>query len=230
MTPFARLWQAAVDRMGGHAAVESQLQRPLAPDALRATPDHVWLSDMGRRVFEAGHGAQAVAERWEAFETALDGFDPVRCAELTDPQLAWLADDPRLIADPDAMATIRENARFLRALVEETGEAAAHRFADWPGHDFIGLLDLLARRGAGLGGLTGQYLLRGRGVDGFILSDHVTRALIREGVVAHPPASRPDMTAVQTAFDLWRSESGRPMMQISKVLALTEAPPAAARA
>jgi 3-methyladenine DNA glycosylase Tag len=229
MTPFARLWQAAVARTGGEAAVEAQLQRPLPPDALRATPDHVWLSDMGRRVFEAGHGAGAVAERWPAFETALDGFDPLRCAELTDEQIAWLADDPRLIADADAMASIRDNARFLHALVEETGEAAAHTFAGWPGHDFVGLLDLLARRGSGLGGLTGQYLLRGRGVDGFILTSHVSRALHREGVVDAPPASREDMKAVQTAFDLWRAESGRPMMQISKILALTEAPPAVAR-
>jgi 3-methyladenine DNA glycosylase Tag len=226
MTPFARLWEAAVARAGGEAAVESQLQRPLPHDALRTTPDHVWLSDMARRVLEATHGVRVVSQRWEAFEQALDGFDPLRCAELTDAALDALAADPRLIDDRDAMRSIRANGRFLHALVEETGEAAAHRFADWPGHDFIGLLELLSTRGSGLGGLTGQYLLRGRGVDGFILTDHVTRALVRESVVPAPPASRQDLQAVQTAFDLWRSESGRPMMQISKVLALTEAPPA----
>ncbi|MGM0585444.1 MAG: DNA-3-methyladenine glycosylase I [Pseudomonadota bacterium] len=224
MTPFSELFQTACARVGSVSAVEARLEHPLTHHELRATPDHVWLSDMARRVFEATHGVEAVAARWEEFERALDGFDPLRCAELTDAALDQLAQDPRLIDDPDGLRAARANAAFLHALVDETGEAAAHTFANWPSHDFIGLLEFLSQRGTGLGGLTGQRLLRGRGVDGFILAEPVVRSLIREGVVETAPASRAEMTAVQTAFDVWRAESGRPMMHISKILALTDAP------
>ncbi len=82
-------------------------------------------------------------------------------------------------------------------------------------------MDLLKRRGSRLGGLTGQRVLRAQGVDGFILTPDVTAALIREGLMDGPPTSKTALSAIQTAFDVWRAESGRPMMQISRVLALT---------
>ncbi len=57
------------------------------------------------------------------------------------------------------------------------------------------------------------------GVDGFVLSRDVVRALIREGVVEKEPTSQRDLARVQEAFDRWRGESGRPMSQISRTLA-----------
>ena len=57
------------------------------------------------------------------------------------------------------------------------------------------------------------------GVDSFVLSRDVVRALIREGVVEKEPTSQRDLARVQTAFDRWRVETGRPMTQISRILA-----------
>ena len=56
----------------------------------------------------------------------------------------------------------------------------------------------------------------------------VVAALTREGVIEGAPTSKKAMRAIQTAFDIWHAESGRPMMQISKVLALTVGPTAEA--
>ena len=83
------------------------------------------------------------------------------------------------------------------------------------------MLLLLKKRAARLGGNSAQYFLRSMGKDSFILSRDVVAALLREGVVATEPKSQRDRRLVQEAFNHWRRESGRPLAQISKVLAFT---------
>ncbi|MDF2233084.1 DNA-3-methyladenine glycosylase I [Albimonas sp. CAU 1670] len=224
MTPFKDLWEMARARKGGHAAVESELPRPATPEALHAVSDSQWLSDMGKRVFSAGFNWKVVDAKWPAFEAAFDGFDPWKIRMLSDEALDDLAANKDLIRNRMRMESLRENAAFLCELSEERKKPAGHVFADWPRTDYVGLLDLLKTRGSRLGGLTGMYLLRWRGIDGFVLSDDVVAALQREGVIEGPATSKKALRAIQTAFDIWHSESGRPMMQISKVLALTVGP------
>ena len=84
-----------------------------------------------------------------------------------------------------------------------------------------GLLDLLKTRGSRLGGSTAQYFLRFMGKDSFLTSGDVALALIREGVVDKPPTSKGALKKVQSAFNDWMAESGRPLAQISRVLACT---------
>ncbi|MGR3781179.1 MAG: DNA-3-methyladenine glycosylase I [Albimonas sp.] len=228
MTPFKDLWEMARRRKGGHAAVETELPHPATAEALHKVSDSQWLSDMGKRVFSAGFNWKVVEDKWPAFETAFDGFDPWKIRLLSDDALDDLAANRDLIRNRMRMEAIRENAAFLCALSEERRKPAGHVFADWPKTDYVGLLELLKTRGARLGGLTGMYLLRWRGVDGFVLSTDVVAALTREGVIEGAPTSKKAMRAIQTAFDIWHAESGRPMMQISKVLALTVGPTAEA--
>ena len=78
---------------------------------------------------------------------------------------------------------------------------------------------MLKKRASRLGGATAMYFLRGMGVDSFITSTDVSRALIREGVIDKPPSSKRDFDAVQTAFNRWHDESGRPLTHIGRVLA-----------
>jgi len=59
------------------------------------------------------------------------------------------------------------------------------------------------------------------GKDSFILSRDVVIALLREGVVSNDPKSQRDLKLVQAAFNHWQQESGRPLTQISKILAFT---------
>ena len=115
---------------------------------------------------------------------------------------------------------MRENAAFLQDLAAEYG-SAGRCFAEWPGEDLVGLLEMMKKRGSRLGGRVGAIVLRFMGRDTFVLSDHVTKALIREGVVDKEPTSRKELAAVQSAFNGWAAESGRPLTAISQVLAFT---------
>ena len=52
-----------------------------------------------------------------------------------------------------------------------------------------------------------------------VFSPDVVKALIGQKVVAKMPSGKKDLAAVQAAFNRWREESGRPLCQISRVLA-----------
>ena len=87
----------------------------------------------------------------------------------------------------------------------------AGRAAPWPSH---------------LGPSATVYFLRYNGWDSFILSPDVTKALIREKVVAKAPTSKADMKAVQAAFNTWTSESGLPQRDVSRILSFSVGPSA----
>jgi len=87
--------------------------------------------------------------------------------------------------------------------------------------DYVGLLQVMKKRGSRLGGNTGQYFLRFMGVDGFMTGGDAVKALIREGVIDKQPSSQRDMAKVQDAFNHWVAESGRTMAAISLTLACT---------
>jgi 3-methyladenine DNA glycosylase Tag len=82
-------------------------------------------------------------------------------------------------------------------------------------------MDHLKKNASRLGGATVQYFLRFEGWDAFILSQDVVKALVREGVVGKEPTSKKDLAATQTAFNRWREQSGRPVREISRILALS---------
>lgn len=131
-----------------------------------------------------------------------------------------LVQDTRIVRHGAKILSVRDNAVFLQELAQENG-SAAQVFANWPKDDFIGLLDLLKKRGTRLGGNTGPYALRFIGLDGFILSRDVVARLIAEGVVDKAPTSKSAMAKVQAAFNEWRAQSGRSLKEISRVLAMS---------
>ncbi|MGH7822572.1 MAG: DNA-3-methyladenine glycosylase I, partial [Candidatus Binatia bacterium] len=47
----------------------------------------------------------------------------------------------------------------------------------------------------------------------------VVKALRREKIVKKTSMSNRDLAAVQEAFNAWRRESGRPLCQLSRILA-----------
>ena len=218
VTSFDTLYTLAAGRKGGPDAFERTLQAPFSADSLAATPDDRWLSAMSLRVFQAGFNWSVVENKWPAFEEAFFGFDPNRCAALTDEDIDALMGNAKIIRHGKKIRSVAENAAFVKALRDEHGSAGAF-FAKSPPEDYVDLLWTLKKRASRLGGTTAQYFLRGMGVDGFILTRDVVRALIRDGVVERDPSSKRDLDAVQEAFNHWHRESGRPLMQISRVLA-----------
>lgn len=218
MRSFDDILAIAADRKGGRDAVESRLSHPLHPDRLAAIPDDRWLSAMARCIFQAGFNWAVIDQKWPGFEAAFEGFPPGRLALWQGDDLDRLLRDEAIVRNAAKIQSVLDNAAFLADLEREHG-SAARVFAYWPGSDYIGLLDLLAKNGSRLGGNTGQRFLRMMGKDSFILSDSVTARLIAEGVVAKAPSSRRDMLAVQAAFDTWCGQSGRSMTEVSQILA-----------
>ncbi len=72
-----------------------------------------------------------------------------------------------------------------------------------------------------MGGKSGPYFVRMCGKDTFLLTADVVTALSKAGVVDSKPTTAPARAAVQAAFNRWAAESGRPLCQISRILALS---------
>ena len=220
MRDFDEIWAIAAARKGGEAALETLMPQIRTPRELAAIGDDRVLATMTRAVFSAGFNWKVIEAKWPGFEEAFAGFDPARLMFLDDDDLARLMKDARIVRNGAKIASVRDNAAFLCALADEYG-SAAKAIANWPDDDFIGLVDLLARRGARLGGTTALYFLRFLGRDGFLLSPDVVAALIREGVIDKAPTSKAALKAVQAAFGAWAGASGRPLAHISRTLALS---------
>ncbi len=222
MQNYQAIFDRAAARHGGAKALSAKLaeSQPKSPAELAAIPDDRWLAEITRRVFQAGFNWSVIEKKWDGFEAAFEGFNIGRWAMASDDDLDALARDTRIVRNPQKIHTIRENAVFLGNLAKEHGSAARF-FADYPATDYVGLLDILKKRGSRLGGATAQYFLRFIGKDSFVLSRDVTAALIAAGVIDKPPTSAKALSAVQEAFNGWMAESGRPLVQISRTLALS---------
>jgi len=211
----------AAKRAGGAAALEAELPKAKSRAALLRVPDARWLEEMTRGVFQAGFVWKVIEAKWPGFAAAFDGFDPAKVARYSENKLAALKQDERIVRNPQKIAATRANAVFLRELADEHGSAARF-FADWPESDIVGLWDLLKKRGARLGGFTGQFVLRHLGKDTPMMTDSVLSALRPEGVVEGASAtSQATQRRIQEAFNAGRDESGRSLCELSKILALS---------
>lgn len=219
MRTFDDIFELAVARKGD-AAVEQELQYPKPRDEIAATPDDRFLAMMTKCIFQSGFNWKVVEAMWPGFEAAFDGFDITRCAMLHDEDFERLVSDTRIVRHGPKIRAVQENAVFLSDIIREHGSAGAF-FAGWPAENYIGLLDLLQKKGSRLGGNTGQYFLRFSGLESFILSRSVVNRLVAEGVIAKAPTSAKDKAAVQAAFNTWREQSGRSLTEISRVVALS---------
>ena len=217
MRTFDKIHALSAARHGGAEALEAKLMKP-DPD-ITDLPEDRWLSTMAKCIFQAGFNWKVIENKWDGFETAFDGFDTGRCAFMDDEKFDQLLQDTRIVRNGTKIAAVRDNAAFL---LELRGEGGAGRvLGGWPSSDYIGLLEMLKKRGSRLGGSTAQYAMRFAGRDAFILSRDVTARLIAEGVIDKPATSKTAMKAVQAAFNEWMAQSGRSLSEISRVLAFS---------
>lgn len=221
MRAFDEIRKRAEDRKGGAAALaELSSGADRSPDEIAALGDAHILGEMTRRVFQAGFNWKVIESKWPGFEAAFDGFDPNRCAMMSDEDLDRHLGDTRIVRHGPKILSVRDNAIFLKAFGAEAG-SAARAIGDWPVSDQIGLLDVLKRRASRLGGTSGQYFLRGIGKESFVLSRDVVAALIDAGVVDKAPGSKTSMAAVQAAFNGWKTETGLSLTNLSRILAMS---------
>lgn len=220
MRTFDEIFDIAAERKGGHAELETMLTKPKTAASLKKQGDDRWLAEATKCIFQAGFNWKVVESMWPGFEAAFDGFDISKCAMLNDEDFDRLVSDTRIVRYGAKIKSVQENALFMRDLAQEGG-SAAKVIADWPAEDYVGLLDMLKKRGSRLGGTTSQYFLRGMGRDSFILSQDVVGRLVAEGVIEKAPTSKKAMGKVQKAFNTWMDQSGRSLTEISRVLAMS---------
>lgn len=222
MERYAAIRARAAERKGGEAALDALLdETPVRdPAEIAALGDDRILSEFSKRVFQSGFNWKVVEKKWPDFEAAFAGFDIGRNAMMSDDDLDRHLANKGIVRHAAKILSVRDNAIFLSDLAREHG-SAARAIADWPAEDHAGLLELLKRRGARLGGMTGQYALRFLGKESFVLSRDVVAALIAAGVIDKPPASKGAMKAVQAAFTAWKAESGENLSRISRTLAMS---------
>jgi 3-methyladenine DNA glycosylase Tag len=214
---FSQILDAARTRLGA-SALEARLVQPRSAAELKAMPDDRYLSQMELRIFRAGLKHSLVDAKWPAFEEVFHGFAPRRVRAMSDDALQALLADTRLIRHWGKLKSVPDNAAAMLAVAEEHGSFGAW-LADWPGTEIVELWETLAKRFSQMGGNSGPSFLRMVGKDTFVLTHSVTAALKRWGAVEAAPKNRKDRAAVQSCFNAWAGETGRPLCQLSLILA-----------
>jgi 3-methyladenine DNA glycosylase Tag len=220
MRDYKWLHEYCLNRFGSAKALEAQLPQPRSDAELRALGNDRYLSLLALRVFRAGLKHSLVDAKWPAFEEVFFRFDPEKVVLMGADHLERLMQDARLIRHLGKLRSVPRNAQFVLDVAHERGSFGA-LIADWPVTDITGLWKYLARHGSQLGGLSAPRLLRMVGKDTFVPSTDVVAALAAQKVVDKVPTSLRDLAAVQAAFNQWHAESGRPMCQLSVMLAHT---------
>ncbi|HZS85528.1 MAG TPA: DNA-3-methyladenine glycosylase I [Stellaceae bacterium] len=218
MVAFGPILARAEARNGGAAALAAKLPAAKSAAELRAIADDRYFSLMALRIFRAGLKHSLVDAKWPAFEEAFHGFVPQRVRAMNDEEIEALLKDARLIRHLGKLRATHQNAAAFCAIAAEQGSFGAY-LAEWPGERIVALWDDLATRFQQMGGNSGPMFLRMAGKDTFILSPSVVAALQHWGAVAAPPKSKADRARVQDLFNGWAGETGRPLCELSMILA-----------
>jgi 3-methyladenine DNA glycosylase Tag len=217
---FDKIREAALGRKGSVDALEEAISgHDFARDISALSDDRI-LAEFSKRVFQAGFNWSVIENKWDGFEAGFHGFDIGRNAFMSDEDLDAHLKDTGIVRHATKILSVRDNAIFLSDLAQEHGSAARF-FQDWPSSDLVGLWDVMKKRGARLGGSTGQYALRFLGKDSFILSRPVLRALTEAGVIDGKATSKGAQRKVQEAFNAWHAESGESYTRMSRILAMS---------
>lgn len=220
MRVFETIYEEALFRQGSEAALKAKLPVPRTPDALRKQPDQEYFSLMSRRIFRAGLKHEMVDAKWPMFEEVFHHFDIERVRMMSDEELESLMQDQRIIRHWGKIRAVRANAEALYELLQDKKSIGCY-LADWPANRIVELWEDLSTRFTQLGGNSGPYFLRMAGKDTFLLTDYVVRALIKWNAIRKKPGSKQALVTVQEIMNRWSEESGRPLCQVSMILAMS---------
>ncbi|MBM3491049.1 MAG: DNA-3-methyladenine glycosylase I [Alphaproteobacteria bacterium] len=220
MVGFAAVEREAARRQGGTEALAALLPEPRSAAELTALTDGYFLSQMCLRIFRAGLKHAVVDAKWPGFEEVFLAFEPARVSAISDESLERMLNDKRVIRHWGKIKAVRENAAAMCELVERHGRFGVY-LADWPAERIVDLWDEIAKRFTQMGGNSTPYFLRMIGKDTFILTDAVVQALNHWRAHEGTPKAKGERRRVQQVFNAWASETGRPLCQLSRILALS---------
>ena len=220
MQSFSEIFKLAAERHGGAKSLDEKLSKPLPRSKLQATSDDRWLSSISKSIFQAGFVWRVVENKWDEFEEVFEKFDLIYCAHLSDEQIEGMTNDTRVIRHLKKLQSVRANANYL--LEKSTEFGGVGRFiTSFDSANYCDLLLELKNNAVRLGGTSAQYCLRRMGVDSYILSRDVIKALQRANIITKTPTSKRDLLNIQTAFNYWMEQSGRSLTEMSRILALS---------
>ena len=219
MRTYSEIYDIAANRKGGAGELDVLIAEHdghiIPPDS-----DDRWLSQFTKSIFQAGFNWKVVEHMWDGFEDAFWGFDLNKCAEIDIEDLERLTGNKNIVRNGGKIKAVPVNAQMLLDM-QTDNKSAGQIIMDWPDEDYVGLLAHLHKHGSRLGPRTAGYALRFCGKRNYILSNDVTAALIREGIIDKEPTSKSAKKAVQDAFNIWAQQSSRSHSQISRTLAFS---------
>lgn len=216
MSSFKKIHARALERKGGPKGLAEWLPTPKTKAQLNRVPDHRWLAEMARCVFQAGFVWRVIDQKWPGFEKAFFGFVPEKLVLLSPEQWEAIGRDPQVVRNMQKIMSVARNAQFVLEMAEEHG-SFAKLVANWPQQDLIGLFALLKQRGDRLGGVTGMRVLRNLGKDTFVLSQDVLVCLKGVGLDVDKGSSKRELRLIQDTFNTWHEETGLPYSQLSRI-------------
>jgi 3-methyladenine DNA glycosylase Tag len=220
MIAFKAIRARAAKRKGGEAVLASLLPKVPSQKALAKVSDDRVLSEMAQRIFSAGFVWSVIEKKWPGFEVAFLGFDPRKLAFQPDEFWEGLLSDKRIVRNPQKIKAVRDNAAFVLDIAKQHGSFGKFLEA-WPAGDQVGLLELLGKRGARLGGMTGQYFLRFIGKDIYITSADMIACLRDAGLDISGATSKKDQRKIQDQLNAWAKETGLPYTHLSRICAMS---------
>jgi 3-methyladenine DNA glycosylase Tag len=221
MTSFSELYKLAAANRGGADLLESALPAAKTSKQLMSQSDDRYLSMMARCVFRAGFVWRVIDNKWPGFEEAFAQFNPMAVAHFSDERLEELAQDRSIVRNFTKIVSVRNNAVYV--LDRQRSHGSFGQFiAEWPADNVTGLWLEMKKKGSRLGGNSGPMMLRSMGRDTFLLTNDVCNALVHHGFMKKfSPNAQRDLKLVEQVFENLREESGRPLCQISRILACT---------
>ncbi|ETN91691.1 3-methyl-adenine DNA glycosylase I [Gammaproteobacteria bacterium MOLA455] len=220
-TTYKNIYKLAAKNRGGFEQLEASLPRPRSSQQLAAQGDDRYLSMMTRCVFRAGFVWRVIDNKWPGFEEAFCKFNPLAIAHFSDEKLEELGQDTRIVRNFTKIVSVRHNAMYV--LDKQHSHGSFGKFiADWPENDIVGLWLELKKNGSRMGGNSGPGMLRSMGKDTFLLTQDVSDALVRQGLMKKfSPTAQRDLRLVEQVFADLREQSGRSLCELSRMLAFT---------
>ncbi len=220
MKSFEIIYENAIQRCDGVQAVEELLPIPRSEKQLKKLTDADCLSNMSRRIFQAGLSRKVIDNKWPNFLEIFHDFDIQFNRMLSDEALAALMDEKRIVRHWGKIQSVRHNAQMIHEFNDDR-DGFVKMLTEWPCDNIVDFWHLLKKEFKQLGGISGPYFLRRVKKDTFLLTGDVIRALHYWGAVDEMPKNKKQLSHVQNCMNQWQEETGRPYCQLSMILALS---------
>lgn len=216
---FDDIYHRAAEQKGGETELEALLCQVKTATELALIPDHRWLAEMTRKIFQSGFVWRVVNQKWEHFEQVFWGFEIEKLLMMPDELWEKKAQDPAIIRNWSKVATIKENAQMIYQANLNGG--FSNLIAEWETENITALWQYLKKNGKRLGGNTGAYSLRALGKDTFLLSHDVEAYLRNHKLIDGGIQTQRSFNIAQRVFLEWQQQSGRPLSHISQIVAFS---------